>query len=118
MPALPNPNILGPATLSVTQGITAFNSFLPKLTDIRKANPIDNPDVAGDVRMGEIAAVAITIGTGLMVSSLSGSSIPTVTAVLMCGVLICIYESALRMDLPLNPKSSPHIVSTLGAHDA
>jgi hypothetical protein len=103
---LPDPNIFGPATLSVTQGITAFSSFLPRLSEVRKASISSDPDIAGDVRMGEVAATTITLGMGLIASSLTGSTVPVVASVLMSTVLICIYESALRMDKPLNPKGA------------
>jgi hypothetical protein len=99
------PELIGPATLGVTQGITAFTTFLPKLSDVRKANPETDTDTAADVRLGEIAAVTLTIGIGVITSSLTGSPIPAYTAVFMCLILVCLYESTLRADRPLEPKS-------------
>lgn len=103
---LPDPNIFGPATLSVTQGIGAFNSFLPRLSEVRKANPHDNPDVAADVRMGEVAGVALTMGIGVIASSLTGSPVPAFTAAITCLVIIFLYESVLRADNPMVPASA------------
>lgn len=102
---LPDPDIFGPATLSVTQGITAFSTFLPKLSEVRKATPENNPDIAGDVRMGEVAAATITLGMGMIASSLTGSPVPAFASLIMTCVLIGIYETALRADMPLNPKN-------------
>lgn len=100
-----SPNDYGPATLAITQSVGAFQFFLPRLSDVRKANPSD-ADMAGDVRMGEVAAGALCIGIGAMVSSLSGSPYPAMVAILMTAILICVYETALRGDRPMNPKSA------------
>jgi len=96
--------MFGPAMLAVTQGMTAFTVFLPKFSDVRAAHPANNPDIAADVRMGEIAATTLTLGIGAMASSLTGSQIPAVTALLTCAVLITLYESTLRANKPLEPK--------------
>lgn len=96
--------IVGPATLVVSQGFSAFATFLPKLTDIRKADAKINPDIVGDVRLGEVAAFAFCVGTGVIVSSLTGSPVPTVVAVLMGLSLVCVYETALWGNKVMNPK--------------
>lgn len=100
------PELIGPATLGVTQGISAFTTFLPKLSDVRKANPTVDTSIAADVRLGEIAAVTLTLGIGVITSSLTGSPIPAYTALFMCAVLITLYECTLRADRPLEPKSA------------
>lgn len=101
---MPNPEIFGPATLSISQGVTAFNTFLPKFTEIRKANPSENPDFAADVRMGEIAACTVTLGIGMIASSITGSPAPVYTAALVCLMLVVLYETTLRADRPMEPK--------------
>jgi hypothetical protein len=90
--------------LGVTQGITTFTTLLPPLSDIRKADPSDT-SFAGDVRMGEVAAVTLTLGIGVISSSLTGSPVPAATSVLMCFILLCVYESALRGDRPFEAKA-------------
>lgn len=102
--ALPNPNIFGPATLAMSQGITAFMTFLPSISDVRKASASEDIDLVADVRMGEIAASTLTLGVGLIASSLTGSPAPTVIAVLVCVILIGLYESILQADRPMEPK--------------
>lgn len=107
---LPNPEVFGPATLAVTQGVTAFSTFLPKFSDVRRNHPDDNPDFAGDVRMGEVAAVTVTMGIGLIASSLTGSSVPAMVSALTCLVLVMLYESTLRANRPMEPKTTPVVI--------
>lgn len=90
-----NAEMYGAAVLSVTQGFGAFMAFLPKISDVRKALPTD-PDIVADVRVGELAGAIITLGVGGIVSSLTGSSIPMVTAAFMAVVIIALYESVLH----------------------
>lgn len=99
-----NPEIFGPATLCITQGIGAFTTFLPNFTEVRKADPHDNPEVVNDVRMGEVAAVTLTVGISMVASSLTGSPVPTVVALATCVVLVMLYESA------LSQKGTPNAV--------
>jgi hypothetical protein len=100
-------NALGAATIALGQAVGAFQFFLPKLSDVRKAGSGDL-DMVGDVRMGEVAASALTIGIGAMVSSLSGSPYPAMAAVAVMVVIVVLYETALRGDKPLNPKDGLH----------
>ena len=102
---MPDASMLGPATLSMTQGMTLFLAMLPKISEVRKADPINNPDIAADVRMGEVAACTLTVGIGITASSLTGSPIPTYTAIITCGILVFIYESTLKADRPLERKA-------------
>lgn len=103
-------SIFGPASLSMTQGFSAFNAFLPKLTDIRKTMPSENPDFAADVRLGEAAAASLTIGMGLIASSLTQSPVPAIVALLMAIGLVVLYESVLRADRPMEPKTTLKVV--------
>lgn len=99
-----NPNALGPASLAAGQAMTSFTAFLPRLADVRKARS-DDPGMIGDVRLGEIAASAVTLGVGVIASSLSGSNAPMVAAVVVAGILICVYEAALRGEDLFSPTS-------------
>lgn len=94
---------LGPATLAITQSVSSFQFFLPRLADVRRADRNHQPDMVGDVRMGEIAAATLCLGIGAMVSSLSASPYPAMVSVVMVGILIAVYEIALRGDKPMNP---------------
>lgn len=103
---MPSPEMFGPASLALSQTVSAFQGFLPHLTDVRKASPTD-PDMAGDVHLGEIAASALAIGIGAVASSLTGNYIPVTVSVLVAFTLICVYESALRQNRPMDP----HVIS-------
>lgn len=100
---MPSPEMLGPATLGVGQTIGAFQFFLPKLSDVRKAT-MDDVDMVGDVRMGEVAALTVCLGVGAIVSSMTGSVVPIAASAVMAMVLICIYETTLKADRPWEPK--------------
>lgn len=101
-----DPGMIGPSTLAISQAVGAFNAFLPPLSEIRKNDPANNPEFAADVRMGEVAAVSITLGVGVIVSSLTGSSAPSVVALVASLGLIILYESTLRADRPMEVKSA------------
>lgn len=101
-----DPSVIGPATLAVSQGVSAFTTFLPKISDVRKVDPANNPDVAADVRMGEVAAVALTVGIGAIASGLTGSNVPVLTSLVVSAALVLIYESTLRADKPFEPKDA------------
>lgn len=103
-------SVFGPASLAMTQGFTAFNSFLPKITDIRTADPNSNPDFAADVRLGEVAAASLTLGMGLITSSLTKSPVPTVVAFIVVVGLVVMYETVLRADRPMEAKPNLKVV--------
>lgn len=104
-------DVLGPASLALGQGIGAFQFFLPRLSEVRRSSPGD-PDMAGDVRMGEIAAIAVCTAVGAIGSSLARSVVPMVVSMVTSFVIVCVYEAALQGDKPFNgPKG-------LTAHDA
>lgn len=91
-----DPYVIGPTTLAITSAIEGFNRFLPPLTEIRRKNTEDDPMFAKDVRVGELAAVALTIGTGVIASSLTGSNVPAVVGLITAAGLVLLYESVLR----------------------
>jgi|1185.fasta_scaffold06180_7 hypothetical protein len=100
---MPNPNMFGPASMVLSQTISSFQSMLPSISEVRKASP-DDPDMAGDVRLGEIAASALAIGVGAIASSLLGDPLPVLIASFVAFALIVIYEQALRRNRPMDPK--------------
>lgn len=95
-----NPDMLGPATFCVTQGVVAYSLFLPKFTDVRRNNPLDHPDFAGDVRTGEVAATAVTLGVGAIASYYTGSPAPMATALFIAFIMVATYEFTLRANAP------------------
>jgi hypothetical protein len=100
-----DPSLIGPTTLAISQAISSFNTFLPSLSEIRKNDPMNDPEFTADVRMGEVAAVVITIGVGAIVSSLTGSSAPAIVALIASLGLVLLYETTLRAQRPLESKA-------------
>lgn len=101
--------MFGPAMLAVTTGIQAFQGMLPRISDIRRADAMGDPGIAADVRMGEVAGVTLTMGIGIIASSLTGSAVPAFTALLMCFILVMLYESTLRADRPFENHHQSHL---------
>lgn len=89
-------DVFGPASLAAGQTLSTFSTFLPRLSEVRKANKDVDTDIVGDVRLGEVAASAISIGIGVIASSLSGSPIPMYAAAFIAVILIVVYEAALK----------------------
>lgn len=109
---MPDANTLGAATIALSQGLTSATAFLPRLSEVRRADPASNAEMVGDVRMGEIATTIITVGVGAIVSSLTGSPVPTFVAGLVALGIICIYEAALRGENLFEPKRAEVVRST------
>lgn len=99
-------DVFGPASLAAGQTLSSFMAFLPRLSEVRKANADTDSDLVGDVRLGEVAASAIAIGVGVIASSLSKSPVPMYAAAFVALILIVVYEIALRGDRVMEPKGS------------
>lgn len=99
-----DPSLLGPATLAISQAVSSFTTFLPPLAEIRKNHPDIDPSFAADVRVGELAAIGITLGIGAMVSTLTGSSVPVIVGLATAVGLVVLYESVLKSDRPMEVK--------------
>jgi hypothetical protein len=100
-------DVFGPASVAAGQALSSFGMFLPRLSDIRKADPGD-PGMIGDVRLGEVAAVAVSLGVGMVASSLSKSPVPIYAGAFVSLILVCVYESALRGNDLFTPKVVDH----------
>jgi hypothetical protein len=88
---------LGISVLALTQAVTIYHQFLPPLTDIRK---MSNDDRAGilDVRIGELASTALTLGIGAILSMMTGRREPMMISVVASVGLVGIYEFVLRSE--------------------
>lgn len=90
---MPNPDSLGPASITIGTATSAFMGFLPKFSEVRRAEP-DDEGMTKDIRLGQVAACSVAIGTGVIVSSITGSPVPAVVAIIMCALLIWCYQNA------------------------
>lgn len=90
----------GPTLLAATQAITAFSTFLPPISEVRRSS--GDPEFAADVRMGEVAAVLLTVGVGVVASSIVGTAVPLAISVFSAVLLVVLYETALN-NKPFSP---------------
>jgi hypothetical protein len=87
----------GLAALALTQAITVFHQFLPPLVDVRHSTMGDRTAVL-DIRVGEMASVALSLGLGMVISMLASSHLPFIISAIASAGLVAIYEYALRCD--------------------
>jgi len=80
------------ATISLGQTVVAYQFFLPRLDTVRNANP---EEIRGDVMLGQVAAGALSLSVGLLLSSMTGSHLPTFTALFIAVVIAAVYQYAL-----------------------
>lgn len=80
--------------LAITSSVGMFTGLLPSLSEVRKTQ--GDPSVINDVRVGEIAASALTVSVGLMASSMVKSPVPAMVAVVSAVALVVMYESVLQ----------------------
>lgn len=85
------------ASLSLGQTVTAYTFFLPPLREVRQAGA-DNATIRGDVRMGQVAAGALSIGVAAIMSSLTSSTLPIVVSFIVAIIIAFMYETALRRE--------------------
>jgi hypothetical protein len=82
---------------SVGQGVASFTSFLPRLTDVRKASK-ENDNFVADLRIAEIGGSVITLGIALIAASLAKSVAPMYAGLFIVCVIVVLYESVLRQE--------------------
>lgn len=92
-----NGEVASTTLLSITAGVSVFNSLCPPLHEVRRAT---NGDIAviNDVRIAEISAVSLTVAIGLIGASLTNSPLPAVFAVIAAAGMVVMYESVLRRE--------------------
>lgn len=89
-----NGEVASAALMTMTSGLGSFTALLPELSDVRKS--VGNMDMVNDVRMGEMAAVTLTLGIGISASVITKSPVPGTVAVVSALALVVMYESVLR----------------------
>jgi Na+/glutamate symporter len=87
-------NALSASTLSLGQTVVAYQFFMPRLSEVRRADPND-ADMRTDVMLGQVAAGSLTVAVGIMLGALTGSKMPTFVSVVIAGVIAACYHWAL-----------------------
>jgi len=96
-----DPAVWGLATISMSMALTAATAFNPPLTEVRKRSREDTT-FAGDVRLGELATLLVSVGVGTISSSISGSPVPAIIGIIVGLGLVALYESALQTEVTAN----------------
>lgn len=86
----------GIAALAMTQTYAQFSTYMPRLSEVRRADPSTDIDIVGDVRVGAIASVVGSLGVGVMVSAISGDKMPVYISLASSLILVTMYEVILR----------------------
>jgi hypothetical protein len=97
---MPNPESMGVAAISLAQSFGFFQSYMPPIADVRKADP-SNAEMAGDVRIGEVAALAGSLAVGAIIAWITKDPTPVYVSGLVVVVMMLVYEMTLRASRPL-----------------
>jgi hypothetical protein len=89
-----NKDIASATLMGITTSVGLYTAFLPKITEIRNTSPVSSE--ADAIRLGELAAGALTIGVGLTASSMTRSPYPFVLSIVAALAMVCMYETVLN----------------------
>lgn len=89
-----DPGALTASSVAIGQTVFAYSYFLPRLSEVRRADPGD-PAMRGDVLLGQVAAGSVSLAVGGLVTWMTGSSIPVLTTLAVAGVIAVIYQYAM-----------------------
>jgi len=76
----------------MTQTISLFQQMLPKISEVRKSDPTADPEFVADVRAGEFAVAAISLGIGVTAAYMIGSPYPVFIAAIYIVGMMALYE--------------------------
>jgi hypothetical protein len=91
---------MGVAAISLAQSFGFFQSYMPPIAEVRKADP-GNAEMAGDVRIGEVAALTGSLAVGAIVAWITKDPTPVYVSGLVIAVMVFVYEMTLRSSRPL-----------------
>jgi hypothetical protein len=97
---MPNPDSMGVAAISLAQSFGFFQSYMPPIADVRKGDT-SNTELTGDVRIGEVASLVGALAVGAIIAWITGDPTPVYVSVLVCSVMIGVYEMTLRASRPM-----------------
>jgi choline-glycine betaine transporter len=90
-----DPATLSASTLSLGQTVVAYQFFMPRLSEVRRAEPGDM-NMRMDVLIGQVAAGALTVAVGVMLGMLTASRVPVFVALAVALVIAAVYQYALN----------------------
>lgn len=83
------------AAISLGQTIVAYQYFLPRLADVRRADLTDTR-MRGDVRLGQLAAGGVALAIGILLSVMAESALPVWVTLIIAGIIAAVYQIALN----------------------
>lgn len=86
---------LAVSSIAIGQTVSAYQFFLPPLREVRQAGP-DDQTMCRDVYVGQVAAGAVSIGVGMMLSFLTGSKLPAFISLFIALIIAGIYHYTMR----------------------
>lgn len=90
-----DPGAVSVSAIAIGQTVVAYQFFLPRLQEVRRADPGD-PGVRGDVLLGQVGAGAVSLAVGIMLASLSGSPVPVWATLFVAAIIAGVYHYAMK----------------------
>lgn len=91
-----NGEAIGLTLLAIAEVPNFYSGLLPSLWTIGHFSETENAEANYWIRRGEVMASILTLSVGVATSVLTKSVLPIIGVVAMAGVLLFLYEHALR----------------------
>jgi hypothetical protein len=83
---------LGAASIAIGQTVVAYQVFLPRLSEVRRA---DDEYMRSDVLLGQFAAGSVSVMVGFLLTQMSGSRTPLIVSLFLAVLIAAIYQYAM-----------------------
>lgn len=90
-----DPGMVSISAIAIGQTVVAYQFFLPRISEVRRADPSDAA-MQGDVVLGQIGAGAVSMAVAVVVAVLSGSAVPVWVALVVAAIIAGIYHYAMN----------------------
>jgi hypothetical protein len=87
---------VGLTLLAVAEVPNFYSGLLPSLWTIGHFSETENAEANYWIRRGEVMASGLTLAVGVATSVLTKSPLPLIGVIIMAGILLYLYEHALR----------------------
>lgn len=90
-----DPSAVTGATIAIGQTVVAYQFFLPRLSEVRRA-PVNDPGMRGDVILGQLAAGAVSLSVAGLFAWMTSSAVPVYTSLFVAVVIAAFYHTAMN----------------------
>lgn len=91
-----NGEAIGLTLLAIAEVPNFYSGLLPSLWTIGHFSESENEEANYWIRRGELMATGLTFAVGVATSVLTKSPLPFIGVIIMAGILLYLYEHALR----------------------